>query len=580
MKQVKTDFYSRCKTHFDKIYGNSASDTHLKRLESLKNKYDFKVHKPKPAEELWSHSDHILITYADMVKARIKDSQTHLSKQHQFLKENLSDVISSVHILPFFPSSSDDGFSVIDYRRVDEEYGSWNDVENMATDFRMMADMVINHISRHSYWFRMYLQQKKPYKNYFITIPNDIDLSQVTRPRSSPLLTLVHTVDGEKLVWTTFSHDQKDLNFKNPDVLFEFLDIFFLYVSKGIKVIRLDAVAFIWKEIGTKSIHLPRTHEIVKLFRTLTDYLFPDVTLITETNVPHKENISYFGDGDEAHMVYQFSLPPLLLHALVTENGAYLTEWASSLKKLPKGCTYFNFTASHDGIGMRPLEGLVPDDEFMQLVEGIKDRGGMVSYKQNSDNTMSPYELNITYYDAFATQNGSVGLQEKRYFCSQIIMLSLRGVPGIYFHNLTGTQNYYEGVKLTGRHRTINRRKWYYDEITDLLDDKSSMTYSIFDKYKTIISIRNQHPAFHPFGKQKVYDAGRDFFILERTAPDDGEIVLVICNMTKADKDLDLIKMGLPVDKNKTYKNLLPGQHQVDNGKLKMKGHDYLWLKI
>jgi len=121
------------------------------------------------------------------------------------------------------------------------------------------------------------------------------------------------------------------------------------------RIARLDAVAFLWKELGTNCLHLPETHELVKLFRDVCEIVAPRAIILTETNVPHAENVSYFGQGDEAHMVYQFSLPPLLLHAFITGNGQYLTHWASGLEPPPAGCTFFNFTASHDGVGVRPF---------------------------------------------------------------------------------------------------------------------------------------------------------------------------------------------------------------------------------
>ena len=431
----------------------------LDKIETLLYKYGFKPAVKRYNRNVWTHEDCILITYGDMVQPEPGEPVSKLDKLHYFLKKHVYGLITSVHLLPFFPSTSDDGFSVVDYKRVDDRLGGWNDIEKISEDFRVMADLVINHTSRHSDWFQAFLNRTPPYSDYFIEVQAGSDLQNVTRPRSSPLLTPVHTANGEKFVWTTFSDDQIDVDFSNPRVLYEFLDIFFFYLSKGIKVIRLDAVAYIWKQKNTSCIHLPETHEIVKLFRTLADYYAPDVTLITETNVPHKENISYFGDGDEAHMVYQFSLPPLLLHAILNEDASHLTKWAASMNSLPEKCTFFNFTSSHDGIGVRPLEGLVPDEEFEELIEGVKKRGGFVSYKQNPDGTNSPYELNITYFDAFASLDGSNSLQERRYMCSQIIAMSLMGVPGIYFHNLTATRNNLKGVSITGRYRSINRKK-------------------------------------------------------------------------------------------------------------------------
>ncbi len=570
----------KLRDHISVIYGEELIDDCMDRVKYLINRYGLTPAEKISFHDVWTHEDHILITYGDMIQPQIGEAVSKLRKQHEFLKKTLKDHISTIHILPFFPSSSDDGFSVVDYRRVDVRLGGWDDILEMSKDFRLMGDLVMNHISRHSDWFKRYLNKEEPYTDFFIEVDPEAHLSAVTRPRSTPLLTPVHTKKGEKFVWSTFSDDQIDVNFTNPDVLFEYLDIFFFYLSKGLSVVRLDAVAFIWKEPGTNCIHLKQTHEIVKMMRTLADCFAPEATIITETNVPHKENISYFGDGDETHMVYQFSLPPLILHAILTESAKYLTEWVQSLKPLPDNCTYFNFTSSHDGIGVRPLEGLVPEEEFMGLVENIKKKGGFVSEKKNPDGSLSPYELNITYFDAFSGINGSQSLQERRYICSQIISLSLKGVPGIYFHNFTATRNNMQGVSITGRYRTINRKKWFYDELAEELSDPDTSTYRIFNKMKQIISARKKHPAFHPFGKQIAIDAGDDLFCIIRTDPAETERILAVANVTDYEKSLDLKSLDIPINKNGVYSDIISGKITVTNGVAELKPFQVIWIKI
>ncbi len=566
--------------HFAFIYGEGYVDFCLDQTHDLLETYNLKPVDEETGSDLWSHEDAILITYGDMVQPEPGEPVSKLHKQHQFLVQELKGYISTVHILPFYPSSSDDGFSVVDYVKVDTTLGGWDDIEEMSKDFKLMGDLVMNHASRYSSWFKNYLKDKKPYNRFFIEVDPSEDLSMVTRPRSSPLLTPVHTDQGEKFVWSTFSPDQIDVNFANPVLLFRFINIFLLYLSKGLSVIRLDAVAFIWKELGTNCIHLPETHEIVKLIRTLVDYYAPHATIITETNVPHKENISYFGDGDEAHMVYQFSLPPLLLHAILGENAEYLTKWASSLNDLPEKCTYFNFTSSHDGIGVRPLEGLVPDEEFRALVDGMRKRGGFVSEKQNPDGSLSPYELNITYFDAFSDYNGSQSLQERRYICSQIIMLSLQGVPGIYFHNLTATRNNMKGVSITGRYRTINRKKWYYDELTDAINDPDTNTHRIFNRYKQILKKRSKHPAFHPFGEQEVFNVDSDLFCILREDPYQTEKILVIANLTNSEKEVESLSEKLPIDQNGSHIDIISEKECIKHDTLTLRPYQVIWVVV
>lgn len=562
------------------IYDEETAESLVKKVKGLIDRYQFNSAEGQKPRSSWDENDVILITYGDVISQNGRDNHK-LGLLENFLSEYVDDAINSVHILPFFPSSSDEGFSVIDYKEVRDDLGQWSDIERLADKYHVMADLVINHTSRFSEWFKNYQIRKEPGKDYFIEIDPAENLSEVTRPRSSPLLTAVKTTEGLRYVWTTFSDDQIDVDFSNPDVLLEFIDIFLFYLSRGIRLVRLDAIAYLWKEVGTKSIHLEETHQVVKLFRDIVDYIDPDRTLITETNVPFDENISYFGDGDEAHMIYQFSLPPLLLHALLTENTQYLTKWALELPEPPKGCTYFNFTASHDGIGVRPLEGLVPDEDFDFLIKGTEERGGFVSYKQNADDSQSPYELNITYFDAFAEPGREESeIQLKRYLCSQIIMLSLQGVPGIYFHNLTATKNHVEGVVETGQKRAINRKKWNYEELKSQLDDESNIAHLVLEFYKKILNIRKQHPAFSPIADQEVLDLNDQLFAFYRTAENESEKVLVMSNMTSEHVEIPYEEAQSLVEEKEELKNLISGKVVSISPELILEPFETLWLKL
>ena len=533
-------FESKVQKKLEFIYGSDKAPSVLKKVKEIVKNYNFEILDPPVKHPEWDQEDIILITYGDVILPA-NGSANKLQTLAEFLTNRLGDTINSVHVLPFFSSSSDMGFSVIDYKEVRDDLGHWRDIENLSNKYQVMADLVINHTSRYSDWFENYQLGEDPGKDYFIEVDPAVDLSMAVRPRSSPLLTAVKTHEGLRYVWTTFSDDQIDLDFNNPDVLLEFIDIFMFYLSKGIRLVRLDAIAYLWKKVGTSSIHLKETHQIVKLFRDIVDHIPEDVGLITETNVPFEENVSYFGEGDETHMIYQFSLPPLLLHALLTENAQYLSRWASSLPEPPKGCTYFNFTSSHDGIGVRPIEGLVPDEEFDYLVESTEERGGFVSYKQNSDGTQSPYELNITYYDIFAKPGVKDSeLQVKRYLCSQIIALSLQGVPGIYFHNLTATRNYVDGVAQTGDKRAINRKQWEGKELRKALQDSNSTASFIFNRYKEILEVRKQEKAFSPQARQQVLNLGHRFFGITRMTRDGEEVILCISNVTNEKQQIDL----------------------------------------
>ncbi len=515
---------------FRRLYPDGA-DQCLRRLEMMLGRYGLDGESDATPYR-WSHEDAFLITYGDTLRS---EGEKPLTTLHGFLNKYVKDVFNTVHILPFFPYSSDDGFSVIDYRKVNPALGTWNDIKAISTGFRLMGDLVINHVSRHSQWFRDYASGLMPEKHYFIEADPADDLSAVVRPRSRPLLTPVHTRDGLRHLWTTFSDDQIDLDFSNPDVLFEFLDILMVYIDRGMRVIRLDAVAFMWKKPGTSCIHLPETHEVVKLIRDFVELIAPETTIITETNVPHDENISYFGGGDEAHMVYQFPLPPLLLHAILTGNSRYLTRWAAGLSdaEIPEGCTFFNFTASHDGIGVRPLEGLIPENELQQLIENVRRRGGEISTRTTENGEEKPYELNITYFDALSDPDSDDEESDiDRFLCSQAIALALKGVPAVYIHSLLGTGNDVRAVERTGRARSINRSRLGADETEKELQDHDSRRCRVFRRYKRLLHCRTQHPAFHPDGAQSVPELGNEVFAIERTSPGGEETVLCLANLS------------------------------------------------
>jgi len=491
----------------------------------------------------WSEKDQWVICYGDSI---LDEGTPPLAVLDTFLQRYLGDAISGVHVLPFFPWSSDDGFSVIHYREVNSELGEWAHIQTLASHYDLMADLVLNHVSRESLWFVDYLTGSLPGRDYFIEVDPDTDVSQVTRPRSSPLLVPISTRRGTRHVWATFSEDQIDLNFENPDVLLEFVGILLFYLQQGVRIIRLDAVAFLWKRLGTSCIHLPETHTVVRLLRAIVDEIAPGTLLITETNVPHAENISYFGlerlakgAPDEAHMVYQFALPPLLLHTLTRGEATTIQTWLNSLPVLPEQCTYLNFTASHDGIGVRPLEGLLPDHERDALLELMHRFGGFVSMRSNPDGSDTPYEINITWFEAMCgTRRGPDPWQIARFLCSQAIMLSLQGIPALYIHTLTGTLNDVEGVERSGRLRSINRRRWQLDELALLLESPSTPTHDVFHALHRLLEQRRQEPCFHPNAPQRVIDTPPELLAIERGPLRNGRRLLALYNVTDGKFDL------------------------------------------
>ena len=477
--------------------------------------------------DTFSASDVILITYADTL---LKDGEAPLQTLHRFLDNHVNHRFSGIHILPFFPYSSDDGFSISDFFRVRSDLGSWGDIRSFGKHFDLMVDFVANHISVESRWFRNYLDGEKGFQELAIEVDPCTDLSMVTRPRSLPLLTEFKKQSGDRVhVWTTFSPDQIDLNYQSLDVLENMLRAMLFYVSQGTKFIRMDAIAYLWKEIGTPCIHLPQTHAMVRLFRRILDMVAPQVILITETNVPYKENVRYFGDGcDEAQMVYNFTLPPLLLHALTTGNARVLTKWVMTLSTPSPQTTFFNFTASHDGIGVRPLEGVLPSSEIHTLADRVRRNGGHVSTHRHQDGTEGPYEFNITYFDALKDP-GLVddSFQIARFLASQAVALVLPGVPAVYIHSLLGSHNWYRGVEATGQARAINREKLSLADITAALTDPHTDRARVFQAYRHMIRIRIAQPAFHPGADMQVHSLDDRVLTIQRSCRDQTLFALI-----------------------------------------------------
>ncbi|MGJ8514188.1 sugar phosphorylase [Carnimonas bestiolae] len=573
----RDDFRRRALNELNNVYGEQQGEALLRRLLALIDEHPI-ASTAAPPDTLWDQRSQVLICYGDNLLADAANHEVPLQALASFLDNHLANTFSSVHILPFFPWSSDDGFSVVHYRDINPDLGDWDDIHRIARRYQLMADLVVNHISRESLWFTDYLAGSQPGRDYFIELPKDTDVSMVTRPRASPLLTPVYTRRGKRYVWATFSKDQIDLNYANPDVLLEMMGILINYLQQGVRLIRLDAVAYLWKELGTACVHLPQTHALVRLMRAIVDYLTPGALIITETNVPHQENLSYFGDlekrqAPEANMVYQFTLPPLLVHTLTSGDATPLSQWAASLPDLPADCTFFNFTASHDGIGVRALEGLLPQHDIDQMLELMKRFGGYISMKANPDGTDSPYEINITYFDAMkGTRGGEDAWQIIRFLCSQSIMLGLQGIPGVYFHSLTGTTNDYANVSRNGGLRAINRKKWRTQELNDQLAAVTPTRF-VFKAMTQLLGKRRQEPCFHPSSPQQVLDFGEGIFAFQRGPLDDGRLLLAIHNVTRHP-----INVRLPEQFTRREWRELMGHLHLKDGCFELKPYYSAWL--
>lgn len=536
----------RIAQHLDVIYEGIArpkqSDSLARSLMDTIRIGDCELNPTRHANH-WSQRDAIMITYGDTL---MRAGEKPLTTLKAFLDNHIGNSLSGVHILPFYPWSSDDGFSVLDYSSVNESLGDWSDIQAIAHDHDLMADLVINHCSSRSLWFDNFLQNKKPGKDFFFTADPQADLSAVVRPRTSPLLREVEAIDGTRHVWCTFSHDQVDLDFRNPEVLEQFVSIIRQYLDSGVKIFRLDAVAFLWKLPGTNCLNLEQTHEVVRLLRTLVEHASPETILITETNIPNRENLSYFGNTNEAHCVYNFSLPPLLVNTLITGDCHHLKQWMMSMPPAQNGTAYFNFIASHDGIGLRPAEGLLSDEELNRLIRTMHSFGGHVSYRALESGEKKPYEINIALCDALqGTAAGPDQWGVERMTCAHAIMLALEGIPGIYIHSLLGTRNDTQRVENTGQHRSINRHQWNYSELEQALGDSTTANSQIFTRLKHLLHIRSEQAAFHPNATQYTLHISGAIFGFWRQSMDRQQSIFCLHNVTAQTQTVTLSEINL-----------------------------------
>nr|WP_318381577.1 sugar phosphorylase [uncultured Enterobacter sp.] len=518
----------------------------------------------------WDQGDVVLITYADQFHHQ--DEKT-LKTFADFYQRWLKNAFSHVHLLPFYPWSSDDGFSVIDYHRVDPVAGEWSDVARLNQSAKLMFDFVCNHISAKSAWFQGYLAGDPRFADFFISVDPATDLSGVTRPRALPLLSPFTLSDGrQQHIWTTFSDDQIDLNFANPRVLLAMIDVLLHYLQEGADYVRLDAVGYMWKTPGTACIHLEKTHQLVKLFRAVVDEVAPGTVLITETNVPHKDNISYLGNGhDEAQMVYQFPLPPLVLHAIHTGSATALSQWAATLGEGQRGeTTWFNFLASHDGIGLNPLRGILPEDEILQLVEGLQQEGALVNWKNNPDGTRSPYEINVTYMDALNQRDSSDDVRLARFILAHAILLAFPGVPAIYIQSILGSRNDNAGVERLGYNRAINRQKYSRDDIEQQLETENSLRQRVYQQLTHLVCVRKSQAAFHPDSAFSVSVHNQAILVIERRS-ECGERILALFNVSNSVQPYLLA--------NHAYHDLISGEELNTQQTYHMQPYQVLWLR-
>lgn len=559
------------------LYGGETGDRTAAELELLLDRFRRRLGSSTGSRPRFDQADALLITYGDSFLA---PPAPPLAGLREFASRHLAGRVLGLHILPFFPYSSDYGFSVIDYLSVAPALGSWDDISALRSQFRLMFDFVLNHVSARSRWFQAFLRNEPPENEFFITVDPSTDLSGVTRPRTTPLLTRFETARGPEWVWTTFSADQVDLNYHNPRVLVRMVEVMLSYVERGADLLRLDAAGYLWKELGTSCIHLPQTHQVIRVLRDVLDEVAPDVAIVTETNVPHLENITYFGSGhDEAQMVYQFPLPPLMLDALARGDGSHLAAWARELSAAPAGTTFLNFLASHDGIGVVPARGILTKQEVDNLASRIRAHGGQVSYRTNPEGGESVYELNCTLFDALndpgdASEPWQTRLD--RYICAQAIMLALAGVPGIYVHGLLGSHNDHEGFARSGWKRDLNHHRLDLPDLERQLADASTEVAQVFARYAQLLEVRAAQPALHPSAPQRVLPSQPAVFALRR-GPWQGQSLVAVHNLTGMTQVIDPGSLGLAA--SESYADVISGRWLTPGAGLRLDAYGTVWLQ-
>ncbi|MGB6681429.1 MAG: alpha-amylase family glycosyl hydrolase, partial [Candidatus Bathyarchaeia archaeon] len=494
-----------------------------------------------------------------------------------FANKYLKDKFNTIHILPIFEYDSDRGFSIINYNKIDSNQGNWTDITDLKENFKLMFDLILNHISDKHIWFQEFLKNNPKYEKYFIwftkeDLPSKDEIKKVFRPRTNPLFKKYNTIKGERYVWTTFPLNQVDLNYKNEEVLIEIINVMLYYILKGANIIRLDAVAYIWKQLGTNCLHLKPVHLIVQLLRAILDKVAPKVAIITETNVPHEENIQYFGDGrNEAQLVYNFALPPLVLFSLQTGSSKKISKWADKIVVTSDHTAFLNFLDSHDGIGLLGIKGILTEKEIGNMLERCCSNGGLISYNKNADGTETPYEINITWWNALnpPLSNDNLEIQISRYLASRAIPLCLKGISGTYFNGLIGALNDLEGATFTGNNRDINRKNLKLNEIEDLIADSDSRLSKVFHGYTKLIRNRIKEKSFHPNSLQEILFLNDHVFALRRITKDNNSSIIALHNLTKDKQSVVL--------NNKLHYDIISNkQHGY---KILMDPYQVLWLK-
>ena len=440
-----------------------------------------------------------LITYADSLGGDLRTLHTVLT--HHF-----AGLFGGVHILPFYPSSGDRGFAPVDYRQVDPAFGTWEDVRRIGAQFDILADVMINHISRRSPEFQDFLRhgRRSRYADMFITLdkvwpdgnPPDSDVRRIfLRRPEHPFADITIEATGEvERVWATFGSredpEQIDLDIHSPLTRQFIKDLLSYLHDQGITILRLDAVGYVIKKPGTSCFFVEP--EIYAFLDWLQNYATSlGMTLLPEVHASRETQLQL---AEHGQWVYDFTLPLLTLHTLFTQSSVTLRE---VLRTAPQ--QQFTMLDCHDGIPVQPdLDGILPAEASQAVVARLLERGADCSHlytRELACEGFDAHQVCITYYSALNEKDDA-------YLAARAIQFFAPGVPQVYYVGLLAGNNDYEAVKNTGERRAINRHNYSLDEIEAAVE--RPVVKRLFD----LIRFRNSYPAFD--GTLTVHDTPED----------------------------------------------------------------------
>jgi len=546
-------------------------------MQILKSSADLIKTKNDSKQKLWDASSSVLITYPDVIS---RFGEPSLETLAELINDHIKNLATIVHVLPFLRSTSDGGFAVSSHDEISPDFGNWEHLQKIGKTRLLMADLILNHISASHPWVGQFRNAKKPGVNYILSPCLRENWSNVFRPRNSSLFTSLNTVNGPKKVWTTFSPDQIDLNWSEPLLLVEYFKIIVRYLRYGVRWIRLDAIGFIWKSPGTECVHLEEAHQIVKVLRHQIQKLIPEGVLVTETNVPEEETLSYLKTGDEANLAYNFPLPPLILESIISNNSDLLNKWLEHWPSLPEQSLLLNFTASHDGVGLMPLKGLISQDRLKNLLINCELRGGLISHRTMPSGEEEPYELNISWWSAMKDSGvNPSNFQLERFLLSQLFIMSLQGIPAFYVQALLASENNIESYRKTGQRRDLNRERFDANDLLVSLKDKSSSAFKNLKYLKSAMAIRSQLIAFHPESPMQCLSPHKkDLVILCRGKGK--ERIWALHNFTNTRIDFSLLNVlnKSEVSKSNQWVDCL-NNCSISDTDIELKPYSVIWLK-